>query len=594
MPRPSLKQIDAGAHRGRRIPELGERRFYADGAPEWLFTENETNTERLGHGPEPRRRTSRTGSTTTSCTASGDAVNPAKTGTKAAAHYSITVGAGASHVIRLRLSDVAPARGAGAGAVRSDAAFDAVMADRRREADEFYADVIPSSLDADAANVMRQALAGMLWSKQFYNYDVDRWLVGARRRSVQAAGGAAARATIAGITCCNADVHLDAGQVGVPVVRRVGPRLPRARADAGRRGLRQAAARPDAPGALSPPERADSRLRVELRRRQPAGARLVDDLHLPARTGAARPRRSSSGSSARSTSCCSTSPGGSTARIAPGSNVFEGGFLGLDNIGVFDRSSPLPTGGYLEQADGTAWMALFCQNMLEIASELALEKPAYADMCLKFVEHYLWIASSMIHAGEDVGMWDEEDGFFYDVLRLPDGRAERLKVRSMVGLLPLCAVTVFEGELLKKYPELVPRLQRFLDARPELTAFIHDPGEARRAAAACSPSVLNEEKLRRVLARMLDERRVPEPVRHSLDLPVPRRASLRVPRRHAGVSGVVPAGGVGQRHVRRQLQLARADLDAGQRPDHPRAAAVLRLLRRQLHDRMSRPGPGAG
>ena len=135
-----------------------------------------------------------------------------------------------------------------------------------------------------------------------------------------------------------------------------------------------------------------------------------------------------------------------------GNNVFEGGFLGLDNIGVFDRSAPLPTGGYLEQADGTAWMALFCQNMLEIGVELALERPAYVDMCVKFVEHFLWIASSMVHAGEDVGMWDEEDGFFYDVLRLPDGRAQRLKVRSMVGLLPLCAVTVFEGELHGQVP----------------------------------------------------------------------------------------------------------------------------------------------
>ena len=128
-----------------------------------------------------------------------------------------------------------------------------------------------------------------------------------------------------------------------------------------------------------------------------------------------------------------------------GNNVFEGGFLGLDNIGVFDRSAPLPTGGYLEQADGTAWMALFCQNMLEIAVELAQHRPAYADMAIKFVEHFLWIASSMIHAGEDTGMWDEADGFFYDVLRLPDGRSQRLKVRSMVGLLPLCAATVFEG-----------------------------------------------------------------------------------------------------------------------------------------------------
>jgi hypothetical protein len=189
-----------------------------------------------------------------------------------------------------------------------------------------------------------------------------------------------------------------------------------------------------------------------------------------------------------------------------GQNVFEGGFLGLDNIGVFDRSAPLPTGGYLEQADGTAWMALFCQNMLEIAGELAQERPAaYLPMCRKFIEHFLWIASSMVHAGDDVGMWDEEDGFFYDVLRLPDGRAERLKVRSMVGLLPLCAVTVFEGENLLKDPETTEQLRRFLLARPELRELVHDPaaiGQGGRRLAA----VLNEAKLRRVLATMLDER----------------------------------------------------------------------------------------
>src|SRR5947207_14995562 len=187
-----------------------------------------------------------------------------------------------------------------------------------------------------------------------------------------------------------------------------------------------------------------------------------------------------------------------------GSNVFEGGFLGLDNIGVFDRSAPLPTGGHLEQADGTAWMALFCQNMLEIAVELALERPAYRDMCVKFAEHFLWIASSMMHAGEDVGMWDEEDGFFDDVLRLPDGQAQRLKVRSMVGLLPLCAVTVFDGRLMAKYPEVPERFHRFLAARPELTAFIHDPGKTGHAGRILA-AVLNETKLRRVLATMLDE-----------------------------------------------------------------------------------------
>jgi len=187
-----------------------------------------------------------------------------------------------------------------------------------------------------------------------------------------------------------------------------------------------------------------------------------------------------------------------------GKNTFEGGFLGLDNIGVFDRSSPLPTGGYLEQADGTAWMALFSLNMLEIAIELVTHRPNYANMALKFVHHFVAIASATIHAGGNTGMWDEEDGFFYDVLQLPDGQAQRLKVRSMVGLLPLCAVTVFEGKLLEKMPEIRLRLKYFLGARPELMTFIHNPAqvgiEGRRLGA-----ILDERKLRRVLAKMLDE-----------------------------------------------------------------------------------------
>ncbi len=187
-----------------------------------------------------------------------------------------------------------------------------------------------------------------------------------------------------------------------------------------------------------------------------------------------------------------------------GNNAFEGGFLGLDNIGVFDRSAPLPTGGYLEQADGTAWMALFAQNMLEITIELALARPAYKDMVLKFGEHFLWIANALAHAGGDTGMWDEEDGFFYDVLKTPDGRSQRLKVRSMVGLLPLCAVTVLDGRLTRKYPETAERFRVFLTARPELTASIHDPAKTGHAGRRMA-SVLNEARLRRVLATMLDE-----------------------------------------------------------------------------------------
>jgi len=176
----------------------------------------------------------------------------------------------------------------------------------------------------------------------------------------------------------------------------------------------------------------------------------------------------------------------------------------MDNIGVFDRSAPLPTGGYLEQADGTAWMALFCQNMLELASLLALERPAYAEMALKFVQHFLWIGTAMLHAGDDVGMWDEEDGFFYDVLKLPGGQSQRLKIRSMVGLLPLCAATVFEGKLGEKYPEIRERMMKFLEARPELRAFIHDPGK-RGYGGRLLGAILDQSKLRRVLARMLDE-----------------------------------------------------------------------------------------
>jgi hypothetical protein len=187
-----------------------------------------------------------------------------------------------------------------------------------------------------------------------------------------------------------------------------------------------------------------------------------------------------------------------------GRNVFEGGFLGLDNIGVFDRSAPLPTGGYLEQADGTAWMALFCQNMLEIAVELAMTDPDYEDMALKFTEHFLWIASAMSHLGQDTGMWDEEDGFFYDVLRLPDGQARRLKVRSMVGLLPLCAATTFEGELMARSTDLQDRLRWFLDARPEICSAIHDPMKTGFAGRRLG-SILDETKLRRVLEKMLDE-----------------------------------------------------------------------------------------
>jgi len=505
-PRPTLRATSAPGADGviaASHPVLGERFLYVDGAAELLFTENETNTERLLQAPN-RTPYVKDGFDAHVVHGRKDAVNPERRGTKAAAHYVLEVGPGQARSVRLRLTDAAPtvARGATGRGEAPFAAFDAVMETRRREADEFYASVIPASLDADGTRVMRQALAGMLWSKQFYYYDVDSWLSehGAdpfdprRRMNRNAQWHHMYNADIISMPDKWEYPWYAAWDLAFHILA-----LTLVDEDFGRQQLdlmlRDHYLHPSGQlpayewnfGDVNPPVHAWSTVftyrLAKLRGEECADRdwleRSFNRLLLNFTWWVNRKDRS-------------------------GNNAFEGGFLGLDNIGVFDRSAPLPTGGYLEQADGTAWMALYCQNMLQIAGELALERPGYADMTLKFAEHFLWIASAIYHAGEGTGMWDEEDGFFYDVLRLPDGSAQRLKVRSMVGLLPLCAVTVFEGRLLRKYPELAPRFGRFLASRPELSRAIHDPtrrGEGERLLA----SILNEEKLRRVLGRMLDE-----------------------------------------------------------------------------------------
>ena len=495
--RPVLRQTavgDSGTAVAVAHPDLGERVLYVEGGATLLFTENETNTSRLVGVPNATPFV-KDGIHDYVVHGRKDAVNPERTGTKVAAHSILTVGAGSSATIRLRLS-------ATAGAEGPFGSFDAIMRARREEADEFYASLIPPSLDADHANVMRQALAGMLWSKQFYNYDVDQWLsehdadpFNPRRRATRNAQWHHMQ---------NADVismpdkweypwyaawdlafHVlalslvdeDFGQQQLDLMLR----------DDYLHANGQVPAYEWNFGDVNPPVHAWATIfafRLQQGRHERGDIdwleRSFQKLLLNFTWWVNRKDRA-------------------------GSNVFEGGFLGLDNIGVFDRSSPLPTGGYLEQADGTAWMALFCQNMLEIAATLALERPAYVSMCTKFVEHFLWIASSMIHTGADTGMWDEDDGFFYDVLRLPDGSARRLKVRSMVGLLPLCAATVFEGEVTQKYPEIAQRFRRFLAARPELIANVHDPAKPGKADRRLT-SILNETRLRRVLTTMLDER----------------------------------------------------------------------------------------
>jgi hypothetical protein len=485
-------------------PELGERFLYCERDVPLLFTENETNSERILGTPN-RTPYVKDAINNFLVNQQSAGVNPEEAGTKVSPHYRVTVSPGQCEVIRLRLNDIAPkdlnktypvAKGNPFGEQ-----FDVTVRTRQEEADHFYATVIPSKLDADARMVMRQAIAGMLWSKQFYHFDVDTWLVEHGADPFKPKQRAPRNEHWHHMY--NADVISMPDKWEYPwyaawdlafhilALSLVDEEFGKQQLDLILEG-RYIHPNGQLPayewnfGDVNPPVHAWSTIftyRLEQTRHGRGDLdwleRSFQKLLLNFTWWVNRKDRT-------------------------GKNAFEGGFLGLDNIGVFDRSAPLPTGGYLEQADGTAWMALFCQNMLEIATQLALERPAYTEMCVKFLEHFLWIASAMVHAGEDTGMWDEEDGFFYDVLRLPDGSSQRLKVRSMVGLLPLCAVTVLEGELRAKYPEALDGLRRLINTRPELTAFIHDPTKP-GCSGRLMTAVLNETKLRRVLTKMLDE-----------------------------------------------------------------------------------------
>jgi hypothetical protein len=505
--RPALHQVPAGSTGGvvRAVDSiLGERYLYCEGEAALLFTENETNTARIFGVPN---RSPYVKDSINDYVVHGrdGAVNPEKKGTKASAHYRLSVNPGECQVVRLRLSDVAPAglaRGNGDAVSPFGGHFEEVFQARLQEANEFYAAITPPSLDVDAANVLRQALAGMLWTKQFYLYDVDKWLEERGSGPFKAKRKAAPR-NDNWHHMYNGDVISMPDKWEYPWY---------AAWDLAFHVL---------PLTLVDPDFGKQQLKLMLRERYmhpngqiPAYEWNFGDVNPPVHAWATiftyRLEKAQHGEGDREwlKSCFQKLLLNFTwwvnRKDRSGRNVFEGGFLGLDNIGVFDRSAPLPTGGYLEQADGTAWMALFCQNMMEIAAELAMTDPDYADMALKFTEHFLWIASAMSHLGDDTGMWDEQDGFFYDVLRLPNGQAELLKVRSMVGLLPLCAATVFEGELLAKYPELAERFQWFLGTRPELCTAIHDPRKVGFAGRRLA-SILDETKLRRVLAKMLDE-----------------------------------------------------------------------------------------
>jgi hypothetical protein len=476
--------------------ELGVRWLYVDGIAPLLFTENETNSERLFGTPNAGRFVK---DGINRCVVEGapDAVNPDQTGTKAAAHHQFLVGPGQCAVVRLRLADWAP------GTVPDPFAdFTTTLDARRQEADDFYREITPPSTSADAASVMRQAYAGMLWSKQYYFLDTELWL---REHGVAPLDSSTRPIRNRGWEhMVNDDVILMPDKWEYPwyaawdlafhtiVLSSVDVELAQQQLDL---MLREFYLHPSGQipayewnfGDVNPPVHAWATLFIYRMEQTLRGAGDVEFL-----------KRSFE-------KLMSNFSWWVNRKDRFGKGVFEGGFLGLDNIGVFDRSAPLPTGGYLEQADGTAWMSLFCQTMLEIGVELAAYDRSFEDLTARFVDYFLWIGAAINRNGDD-SMWDEEDGFYYDLLRLPDGSATRLKVRSIVGLLPLCAATVTEPWQLERVPRLVEQWHARVKRMPELMANLQPVGDQYAGHAGRSLfALVNSDRLRRILGRMLDE-----------------------------------------------------------------------------------------
>ena len=491
-PAPGMSAV-AGTH-----AVLGEFMLCCEGEVPLLFTENETNHERLFPGQVNESPYVKDGINNCVVQGNENSVNPAKQGTKVAAHYRANVGAGQTMVLRLRLSKAASSQGSQV----FSKAFDQVFADRLREADEFYQSVTPPSASADEANVMRQALAGMLWSKQFFFFDGDNWLD--EHNSNPLHHGCRNSRNSEWFHMLNKDIismpdkweypwyaAWDLAFHTIPLAI-VDPDFAKEQMALMLKGVYQ---HPSGQipayewnfSDVNPPVHAWATLFLHRTSQALGGETDVDFLR-----GAFN-------------KLMLNFTWWANRKDRFGKNVFEGGFLGLDNIGVFDRSAPLPTGGHLEQADGTAWMALFSQNMTELAVELSSYDSIYEDMVIKFVEQFYYISAALNRSGDD-GMWDEEDGFYYDLLRFPDGHATRLKVRSLVGILPLCAVTVIEPWQREHIPCALAALTERLRRIPELGKSMHPIGEGHRGVNDRGLlGVLNPERLRRVLTRMLDE-----------------------------------------------------------------------------------------
>jgi hypothetical protein len=496
--KPDLSQIKAAAGTSTvkaKHSLLGEFIFSCEGEVPLLFTENSTNNERLFPGQPSVSPYVKDGINDFVVLGRQGTVNPKKTGTKAAAHYRRTIGSGQSATVRLRLT----AKGA---AAPFGPEFDAIFAARLKEADEFYRAVTPSSVSPDAVNVMRQAIAGMLWSKQFFFFDGDSWLE--EHHSHPLHTGYRNARNSEWFHMVNEDVISMPDKWEYPWY---------AAWDLAFHTL---------PLSIVDPDFAKEQMNLMLRGvylhpsgQMPAYEWNFSDVNPPVHAFATlflhRTEQALRGETdveflkSAFNKLLLNFTWWVNRKDRFGKNVFEGGFLGLDNIGVFDRSAPLPTGGHLEQADGTAWMALFSQNMLELAFEIALHDPTYEDMVVKFVEHFYYIASAMNRPGQD-GMWDDEDGFYYDILRLPDGSATRLKVRSMVGLLPLCAATVIEKSMRERVPGAMTKLLERLRRMPELLKTIHPTGPGHFGVADRGVlALVNPERLRRILTKMLDE-----------------------------------------------------------------------------------------
>jgi hypothetical protein len=472
--------------------ELGDLRLYCDGDPELLFTDNETNAKRL-YNYDDGKKFCKDGINDYLVHGYKSAINTEKKGTKAAADYDITVKAGESTVLRLRLA-------------KEDlkdpfTEFQSVFDERKNDADNFYHDLQKLIDTDDAKLVQRQALAGMMWGKQYYYFNVKEWLNGDPSQPPPPSSRKHGRNN-AWPHMKNADIISMPDKWEYPWF---------AAWDLAFHCI---------PISMIDPDFAKNQLSLLMKEwymhpngQLPAYEWAFGDVNPPIHPWAVyfvyalekefRGHADVDFLKASFNKLLINFTWWVNRKDPSGKNVFEGGFLGLDNIGVFDRSAPLPTGGHLEQADGTAWMAFYCQVMLQISLELAEYDRVYEEMAIKFAEHFYWIASAMSGSTDNgYNMWDEEDHFFYDVLCLPNGQTTLLKIHSLVGILPLCAATVIPPIIEQRYPELLRRVRGFLAEHPELAEGMSPKNEA----GAFMLSIMDEKKLRYVLEKMLDEK----------------------------------------------------------------------------------------